>query len=177
MPCYNCGQQLASGDRFCTGCGAPVEAAQSAQSLTCPSCRSTAAPGAAFCATCGTPLHAGPAPLPKPPGVAQGNAPGWNQAQPPQNTPPNWNQAQPPQGTAPGWNTGTYPPPSPYPPQTPYGVPPVQQQGSGMPGWEKIALGGLGGFMLGEMLSGGDRDDRDGGWGGDDDGGLLGDLF
>lgn len=67
------------------------------------------------------------------------------------------------------------------PPHTPAPVPPT-----GGLGWGKVALGGLGGLLAGQLLGGGgwggrglfsgpewdDREGRDGGWGDRDEGGF-----
>jgi YD repeat-containing protein len=60
--CRNCGTPLVPGNRFCSGCGAPVRtampAAPGAPSASqtpsvCPSCGSPVKPGTKFCGDCG----------------------------------------------------------------------------------------------------------------------------
>lgn len=60
MKCAHCQAELQPGMKFCTNCGARVEAAaspaspQSAGQVTCPNCRASLAPGMKFCTHCGT---------------------------------------------------------------------------------------------------------------------------
>ena len=58
--CASCGQQLATGARFCMDCGAP-------QLFSCPSCQTPIQPGQKYCMDCGAALAgATPAPTPTP---------------------------------------------------------------------------------------------------------------
>ena len=55
MNCRRCRQDNPPGAKFCSGCGARLEA-------VCPACGHGNAPGSRFCNECGTPLAASPAP-------------------------------------------------------------------------------------------------------------------
>lgn len=61
MKCGQCGQELETGSKFCTGCGAPVEQAAEPEVVRprfCPNCGAElASPGAAFCSACGKKLE------------------------------------------------------------------------------------------------------------------------
>lgn len=71
LNCPFCGTRMAAADRFCSGCGKPMEEVQSALAAaarpaapvaadgpTCPQCGSPVAVGDAFCMHCGTKLDA-----------------------------------------------------------------------------------------------------------------------
>ncbi len=51
MNCTKCGAAVQSGDKFCSGCGAPVG------TQYCPGCGGQVTPGAVFCANCGQSLQ------------------------------------------------------------------------------------------------------------------------
>jgi class 3 adenylate cyclase/tetratricopeptide (TPR) repeat protein len=55
MTCQNCGAEVSSGQRFCTGCGRLLE-------QLCPACGITNPPGSVFCGDCGNRLDAGGSP-------------------------------------------------------------------------------------------------------------------
>jgi len=54
IACPKCGQQVAQGAKFCSGCGADM----TPQGAKCPKCGATVAPGAKFCGECGSPMKA-----------------------------------------------------------------------------------------------------------------------
>lgn len=55
MNCSRCGSIVQPGDKFCSGCGAPV-----ATAAFCPNCGSQVMAGASFCSNCGKSLQAIP---------------------------------------------------------------------------------------------------------------------
>ncbi len=55
MSCTTCGHDNPSGDRFCGGCGAPLERA-------CATCQHENPPGHRFCGGCGAALESGDVP-------------------------------------------------------------------------------------------------------------------
>ena len=59
MKCTNCGNELNSGQKFCTKCGTPAPAPEAKSAgLQCPSCGKALNPGQKFCTGCGTPVAA-----------------------------------------------------------------------------------------------------------------------
>ena len=59
MACRNCGTETKPGQRFCTGCGAPI-------ALTCRSCGGENPAASRFCGHCGSALEASPSAAPRP---------------------------------------------------------------------------------------------------------------
>ena len=70
LVCPNCHSQISAGDRFCSGCGMPVEQiraqqqasaseSQTASPATCPRCGTPIVPGSQFCTNCGYRLDEG----------------------------------------------------------------------------------------------------------------------
>ena len=66
-PCPACGKPASSSDKYCSGCGADLTAAQASiaattePALACPGCGTAFHPGDRFCGSCGQPLTAEPA--------------------------------------------------------------------------------------------------------------------
>ena len=58
MKCMKCDTSIEPGERFCIGCGAPVQAAASPAESFCTECGSKLDPGARFCDECGTATEA-----------------------------------------------------------------------------------------------------------------------
>lgn len=126
--CSGCGEEMATGLKFCTRCGKPAQDAGGGQ--RCPRCGAEQAPGKRFCVACGTPLAAsGPAA-----GATSGLPPMARPAAPPPGT------GMPPPGMgAPMMATR---PQAPAPPARPpfAGPPPAGPPPSGPP--PGVGLGG-----------------------------------
>ena len=57
MKCTNCGNELNSGQKFCTKCGTPAPAPEAKSAgLQCPSCGKALNPSQKFCTGCGAPV-------------------------------------------------------------------------------------------------------------------------
>ena len=59
--CPTCGRKVTGTDKFCSGCGTPIDVIKANQPKKAAAAAPVAAPGAPVCATCGAPLGAGDA--------------------------------------------------------------------------------------------------------------------
>jgi hypothetical protein len=155
MRCPNCGHEEPAGMRFCTACGAAMEAGPPPGPAACPVCGAPGKPGMKFCVNCGSSMEPPPgaipdqgwaAPPPPPPGEYAAPAyPAPPPAAYPPPAPPSMPAAGPPMPPLPET-------PEPYPPAVPpapawppepqaAAPPPLPQEASPYAGYPPYAQG------------------------------------